>query len=241
MTPRVVTRVTVRSPKIPAPLTLAVTSDLHNGPYADLLPMMAQADGILIVGDLIDRHHPGLEYASAFLQDAPACAPTFYAIGNHEWKSAEREAFWPLVEASRVTVLDNRFVPFGGILLGGLSSAAKERIDTSVVDLMAQQEGFRLLMCHHPEWYRRRIRGRGIDLTVSGHAHGGQVQILGQGLYAPGQGLLPRLTHGFHDGGRLLISRGMTNACQYPRWGNPCEMIMLTLEPGEEYCYEIRA
>lgn len=241
MTRRVVTHAVIRSPKITSPLTLAVVSDLHNGPYDDLLPVMDAADAILIVGDLIDRHHPGLQYASAFLQDAPTCAPTFYAIGNHEWKSAERGVFWPMVEKSNVTVLDNRWVSFGGIVLGGFSSAAKENIDASVVDDMARQAGFRLLMCHHPEWYRRYICGKGIDLTLSGHAHGGQVQIFGQGLYAPGQGIFPRLTHGFHDSGRLLISRGMTNACQYPRWGNPCEMVLLHLMQGKEYSYEIRA
>lgn len=238
---RIITHAHVCAPQITRPLTLAVVSDLHNGAYGDSLPDMRRADAILIVGDLLDRHHPGYENAAAFLRDAPACAPTFYAIGNHEWKSADRPAFWPLVEKSAVTVLDNRFVSFGGIVLGGLSSAAKKEIDLRVVDDMAAQEGFRLLMCHHPEWYRRRIRGKGIDLTVSGHAHGGQVQLFGHGLYAPGQGPLPRLTDGFYDDGHLLVSRGMTNACTYPRWFNPCEMIMLHLAHGEEYTYEIRA
>ena len=242
MTRRVTTHVTVRSPKITSPLTLAVLSDLHNGPYADVLAEVRGVDAILLAGDLLDRHDPGhTDNAAAFLQDAPRVAPVFYAIGNHEWKSVDRPAFWPLVEKSNVTVLDNRWVSFGGINLGGLSSAARKDVDARVVDDLARQKGFSLLMCHHPEWYRRYIRGKGVDLTVSGHAHGGQVQVFGQGLYAPGQGLLPRLTNGFYEEGRLLVSRGVTNACHYPRWGNPCEIILLRLEPGEEYTYEIRA
>ena len=98
---------------------------------------------------------------------------------------------------------------------------------------MAKRPEFRLLMCHHPEYYPRHIAPHDIDLTLSGHAHGGQVRIGKQGLYAPGQGLLPRLTSGFYDGGRLLVSRGMTNATWAPRIRCKCELIILRLEPAE--------
>ena len=75
------------------------------------------------------------------------------------------------------------------------------------------------------------MSGRDIDLTLAGHAHGGQIQIAGHGLYAPGQGLFPKLTHGLYDGGKLLVSRGMTNGAKprIPRIGNPCELIILNL------------
>ena len=85
-------------------------------------------------------------------------------------------------------------------------------------------------MCHHPEYFRRCIAPFDIDLTVAGHAHGGQVRIGKQGVYSPGQGLLPRLTSGFYDDGRLLVSRGVTNATWAPRINCGCEVIMLHLE-----------
>lgn len=236
---RRVTRCTVRSPRLQEPLTLALVADLHNGPYEDVLPHLRRADAILILGDLMDRHRQGFALASAFLQDAPRCAPTFYAIGNHERKSADRPAFWPLVEQSGVVVLDNRWVNFRGLALGGLSSARHGAEQTSWLADMAAQPGFRLLMCHHPEYFASHVARFGLDLTVSGHAHGGQVQLLGRGLYAPGQGLLPRLTHGFYLGGHLLVSRGMTNSSGAPRWGNPCELMLLRLEPGKEYAYAL--
>ncbi len=234
MTKRVVTHRTVHSPKLRNSHTFAVVTDLHNGAYDDLLDTMASADAILIAGDLLNRHRHEYQHAARFLHDAPQCAPTYYALGNHEWKSAEKDEFMRLVAKSDVQVLDNEIVRLDDIALGGLSSRAKEEIDASVVGCLAREEGFRLLLCHHPEWYGRYVRGCDIDLTLSGHAHGGQVQLFGCGLYAPGQGILPRLTHGYYDGGRLLVSRGMTNSCGMPRWGNPCEMIMLRLEPGEE-------
>ena len=232
MTRRLVTEHTITSGKISEPLTLAVVSDLHNGDYQDVLPALGGADAILIVGDLVDRHRDGYERAARFLRDAPEIAPTFYAIGNHEWKFKRREAYWPHVEASRVTVLDNRFTRFRGILLGGLSSAPRGRVDAH---FLAEADGdptFKLLMCHHPEYFKRYVLEHDVDLTVAGHAHGGQVQIMGRGLYAPEQGLLPRWTHGFYFGGRLLVSRGMTNSAWLPRINNPCELILLKLVKG---------
>lgn len=52
------------------------------------------------------------------------------------------------------------------------------------------------------------------SLIVAGHAHGGQFRIppFG-GLYAPGQGLLPKYTSGLYTVGnsRMLVSRGLGN------------------------------
>jgi len=207
-----------------------VAADLHNGDYAPALPALKKSDAVLIVGDLVNRHRPGFDRALAFLREAPEIAPTFYSIGNHEWRFPQRERYWPHVLQSRVTVLDNSFTRFEGIVLGGLSSAPKGEVQPAFLRDMEKQEGFRLLMCHQPEYFKTYVACHDIDLTVSGHAHGGQVQLLGHGLYAPGQGLFPRLTHGFAHDKRLLISRGMTNSAWAPRIANPCELILLHLE-----------
>lgn len=227
---REIRHVTIRSRRIHTPLTLAVAADLHDGPFEDVLPVMAACDAILIVGDLVDRHSGGYEQGVRFVQTAPEIAPTFYAIGNHEWKHPKLAEYWPHVERSRVTVLDNCFVPFGGIVLGGLSSQKDWRKERPFLTEMASRPEFRLLLCHHPEHYRRLVKPHDIDLTVSGHAHGGQVRLGRQGIYAPGQGLLPRYTSGFYEDGRLLVSRGMTNATWAPRIHCPCELIILHLE-----------
>lgn len=48
-----------------------------------------------------------------------------------------------------------------------------------------------------------------IDLVLSGHAHGGQIRLFGQGLFAPGQGILPKYTSGVHE--NMIISKGLAN------------------------------
>lgn len=234
MAKREINHVTVRSAKLDSPMHLALIADLHNGPYEDVLPHLRSLDGILILGDLVDRHRDTYDRAVRFLQDAPTYAPTYYVSGNHERKLPSREAYWPHVLHSSVTLLDGRWVRLGSVVLGGMASAAMGEQDDSVVRAMAQEPGFRLLMCHHPEYYEPWIAPWGIDLTLSGHAHGGQIRIGGQGLFAPGQGLLPKLTAGFYHNGRLLVSRGMTNAARMVRLWNPCELILLHLLPETE-------
>ena len=230
---REVNHVTVRSGRISRPLTLAVCADLHDGPFEDVLPHLTGCDAILIPGDLVDRHSGSYERGMRFLQAATEIAPVFYAIGNHERKHPRREEFWPQVLSSRATVLEDRYVEFGGIVLGGLSSRRDVREAAPFVAEMAQRPEFRLLMCHHPEYFGQHVSPYEIDLTLSGHAHGGQVRLGRQGLFAPGQGLLPTLTSGFYAHGRLLVSRGMTNATWAPRVNCPCELIILHLE-GED-------
>ena len=99
--------------------------------------------------------------------------------------------------------------------------------DVRWLDEFCTQKGYKILLCHHPEYYPRYLKGREIDLILSGHAHGGQIRILGQGLYAPGQGVFPRLTSGVVDG-RLVISRGLSNNTVVPRWFNEPEIVYIT-------------
>ena len=45
---RIITKHTIRSPKIPERLLLAVAPDIHSSPYADALDTFAKCDALLI-------------------------------------------------------------------------------------------------------------------------------------------------------------------------------------------------
>ncbi len=232
---RIRTEYTFRTSRIDRPLRFAVASDLHSDTFDDVLEDFSRCDAVLIPGDLVDRHRKNNSNAYRFLEIVPEIVPVFYSIGNHERKYREREEYLEIVRESRVTLLDNESIGFHGVRIGGLSSTKGEP-DLEFIKGFAAEDGYRLLLCHHPETYRDYVAGRGIDLTLCGHAHGGQIQVFGRGLYAPGQGLFPKLTHGLYDGGKMLVSRGMTNGAKprIPRIGNPCELIILNLERTEE-------
>ena len=232
---RIRTEYTLRTPRTERTLRFAVAPDLHSDEFEDVLEDFSRCDAVLIPGDLVDRHRRNNTNAYRFLEIVPQIVPVFYSIGNHELKFRHREEYLEKVRESRVTLLDNESINFHGVRIGGLSSTKREP-DLKFLDCFAAEEGYRLLLCHHPEVYRDYVAGKEIDLTLCGHAHGGQIQIGGQGLYSPGQGLFPKLTHGLYDGGKMLISRGMTNAAKprIPRIGNPCELIILNLERTED-------
>ena len=97
--------------------------------------------------------------------------------------------------------------------------------DTSWLDDFCSVDAPKVLLCHHPEYYERYLKDRAIDLTVSGHAHGGQWRFFGRGVFAPGQGLFPKYTYGVHDG-RFVISTGL-KVSSIPRFFNPPEVVLL--------------
>ena len=217
---------------VPRALSLVFASDLHgcpNGPIIDATADLAP-DAVLVGGDFVHNYslwESGIE----FLRLAAAVAPTFVSIGNHEQKSGID--FRRRVRESGAILLDNASAGFGGIEIGGLTSASTpEGVKTPDVRFLrrfAEKDGFKLLLCHHPEYYERYIRQLDVDLTLSGHAHGGQWRFFGRGVYSPGQGLFPRYTGGVCDGGRLIVGRGLGNAVIVPRIFNPPELIVIRL------------
>ena len=120
-----------------------------------------------------------------------------------------------------VKPLKNRY-PIKGAPLGTLGKTMKYPPDLSWLSEFIAQEGYKILLCHHPEYLP--ILPESIDLILAGHAHGGQIRIFGQGLYAPGQGWFPKLTSGIHEG-RLVISRGLSNTAHFPRFFNSKEVV----------------
>lgn len=229
---------------VPQPLKIALVTDTHNRFSAALRCALSesQPDGIAISGDLISREDTLRSDPAAldFLRFCAKTAPTFYSLGNHEalFSGADLCA----VKETGVLLLEDDAVCFRGVWIGGLSSGIRRKVlsgGAAVPNLewlqqFAAQPGFRILLCHHPEYYERYIRQTSIDLTLSGHAHGGQICVAGRGLFAPGQGIFPAFTSGVFEN-RLVISRGLCNTVwPIPRLGNPTELVLLRLCPQEE-------
>ena len=235
---RVRVHYSIKHPRIPEKMDLAVAPDLHAESFQDVLEDFRAVDAILVPGDLINRHRDTYDEGIRFLKEAPKAAPVFYSIGNHERKCVFREDWMQRVAQSEVYLLDDDSTVFRGIRIGGLSSHPYAEANREFLASFEKEPEFRLLMCHHPEMWRDNVAGRDVDLTVCGHAHGGQFQFFGRGFYAPGQGFFPKLTHGVHGDGKMIISRGMSNGTFLPRINNPLELILLHLEPGSVFSVE---
>ena len=131
---------------------------------------------------------------------------------------------------------DNRYVNVSSDLyIGGISSGrnyhdkrASQKPDISFILEFEKVSGFKILLSHHPEYYVPLLKDKDIDLIISGHAHGGQIRIGNQGLFAPGQGLFPKYTSGIHDG-KLVVSRGISGTELFPRINNKPEIVYIKI------------
>lgn len=113
----------------------------------------------------------------------------------------------------------------------------RKTVDASWLTEFESAIGYKILICHHPEYWSMKepkLENHPIDLVIAGHAHGGQIRIENRGLYASGQGWLPKYTSGIHNGdyGYMIVSRGLSNTLRIPRIFNPCEMVYIDLIPS---------
>lgn len=225
---RKVTRYAWHTGKLKKTMDLAVVSDLHDAPYEDLWPLLEGADCLLVPGDVVNRYMQSASRGVQFLDEAAQRLPTFFSMGNHEMKMKDRPAMLDALRKSPATLLLNDYILYEGLWIGGWYRPYLMDM-RDIADEFEQLEGCKVLMCHRPEDYRKHLRGRDIDLVVAGHAHGGQIRIGRQGLYAPGQGIFPRMTRGVVDG-RMIVSTGASNPNKMPRWGNPCEILRIEID-----------
>ena len=215
---------------IPEDVKFIFVSDLHECEVEPILDAIrsAKPHAVLIGGDLVhdsSNYKNGLE----FLSLACEICPNFVSLGNHEHKYGEN--IGNEITKRGAVLLDNRSTCFGGIHIGGLSSRLhnSEIPDTEWLYDFTKLDGFKILLSHRPEYYEKYLKEFQIDLTISGHAHGGQWRFFGRGMYAPGQGILPKYTSGLHEG-RFIVCRGLGNPHLVPRINNSPEIITLDIK-----------
>lgn len=168
------------------------------------------------------------ENAYRFFREAGRIAPVVLSRGNHELYLTDEDR--AVMTEAGVTLLDNESTEIGGILFGGLTSRqVTGTLDTAFLEAFSASSKYKVLLCHHPEYYPQ-LSKYPIDLILSGHCHGGQIRAFGRGIFAPGQGLLPKYHHGVYDG-HLVVSAGCANTAPIPRWGNEPEVVVVRLLP----------
>ncbi|EUJ30318.1 putative metallophosphoesterase ykuE [Listeria floridensis FSL S10-1187] len=236
-------------------------SDLHSAVFGESNYKLIEAveninpAGIFITGDLIhgdEPHHVALALVRKLLRTAPI----YYVSGNHEWGSAFYPELFQSLEAAGVTILRNETIFLekdqARIALAGVEDPAfmlprpasitfrysREELEPVLSEAINQAadgipaDVFTILLAHRPEFWPLYQEKRP-DLVLSGHAHGGQVRLpFTEGLFSPGQGLMPKLTAGLHQAGskKMIISRGLGNSSiLVPRVLNNPEIVEVTL------------
>ena len=216
-------------------------SDLHNAKFGKNNQKLVgrirecEPDMIVLTGDLVDSNHTNVDRAVQFVDEIVKICPVYYVTGNHEYwleKSEYDELMDGLIGAG-VVILDDQVVEISmgdaKFRLVGLDD--KSLADGTLEALLSDEKELTVVLAHEPQYFAR-YAGTGVDLVLSGHAHGGQFRLpFVGGIVAPDQEFLPEYTAGeyYMDGTEMIVSRGLGNSVIPARLFNYPEIVCVEL------------
>ncbi|MEE0929683.1 MAG: metallophosphoesterase [Acutalibacteraceae bacterium] len=249
---------TIESKSINNKFNIAVITDLHsmnfggdNQVVVDIIQKQSP-DMIAVVGDIVDEYNSDITNALNIMTKLPQIAPTYYVVGNHDYKCERYLEFRYEIRESGVTILENE-ISYIDInenkiaILGLISYSSGEYEEKEYINLMkefCENSYYKILLCHYPEftnWFfeQDKYYEYDFDLMLSGHTHGGLINLpLFGGLYAPNQGFLPKYSKGMYyidEGNKnpyyMIISGGLGQDRRFFRINNFPEVVSVTVNP----------
>ena len=231
-------------------------SDLHNAKFGKdnqkLVDRIRECepDMIVLTGDLVDSNHTNVDRAVQFVDEIVKICPVYYVTGNHEYwlEASEYDELMSGLTGAGAVILDDQVVEISRgdakFRLVGLDdkSLADGTLGTLLNDQAEQKEEtadnedsgektLTVVLAHEPQ-HLARYAGTGVDLVLSGHAHGGQFRLpFVGGIVAPDQGFLPEYTAGeyYMNGTEMIVSRGLGNSVIPVRLFNFPEIVCVEL------------
>jgi predicted MPP superfamily phosphohydrolase len=257
----VITRHGAELPGLTQPVRIAHLSDLHYGLFVGSgtvrrwvdAVMSESPDLIVITGDFLDSGVGGRRHRKLMAELSRLHAPLgVYAVwGNHDWTSLNTNAT-RIVFAERLRLHGVKLINNAGVQLrDDLYLAGVDDWWFGVQDIDAALQGHRggavVMLAHNPD-YLMHVPSS-VNLTLSGHTHGGQVRLP---LFGPlkRRSTLLRALHGWVRGPHIVqspaegtpgdapdghalgfVSRGLGVTGVPMRWSCPPEVVLLDLEP----------
>ncbi len=225
-------------------------SDFHCDFREDILNCIEgeRADAIFITGDMADEKRP-FEPCAKLLAELVKLAPVYQVAGNHDMVNESYNEFYKRCKDLGVTFLrDETAVIEQGedkVVIHGIDdpkSKKRREIDEYIAEALPKldrQEGYEILLFHRANKLES-FKNEKFDLILSGHMHGGQIRLpwLG-GVLSPKSGFFDtgRILFPKYSGGRCMVGEteaiincGLGNTVPLPRWGNPTEIVSITLK-----------
>jgi len=221
-------------------LRIAFVSDVHAGSYMDqddlcgLFDAVArqQPDMVCLGGDLINTRACEVRMYEAALRRIDPPLGVFAVPGNHDHFWGKELGCWQdQLEGYGVTVLNNggQRIERGGdtLWLAGVDDLTEG--DPSLPDALRGSRAGEpiVLLSHHPDYFFE-AAAVGVDLTLAGHTHGGQIAPFGHAPIVHSHFGYVRGAHVEVDS-MLYVSRG-AGLTLLPIWvGADAEVPVITL------------
>ncbi|HHY73935.1 MAG TPA: metallophosphoesterase [Bacillus bacterium] len=243
-----ITKHELQSTKIPASfdgMKIVLFSDIHLGfnytveQFSDLINLINEmaADMILFTGDLMDAPNKFKEIGQVtqLLKELHAPLGKYSIYGNHDHggygseiiKMIMKEADFELLinQHKKIYNKTNDYIYVCGLDDGLLGKPNPEKALQAV-----KPEIFSILLAHQPDLVET-IQGFPVDVQLSGHSHGGQIQLPFFGpLFTPAGAT--SYVEGFYQVGstQLYVNRGIGTTRIPFRFLCPPELTIFTLK-----------
>lgn len=224
----------ISSSKIIQPLRLVQISDVHVGSrkpaFLEKVIKLVEAqkpDILLITGDLIDE-----DVSAQSLQALASLeCPVLYCSGNHERYVDYRIAL-ENIASQGVSLLSDSATVLNGLQILGIEDRehigqAREALSTLCASNSTARESFRILLYHQPDLWADAV-DQGIDLTLSGHTHKGQIWPFGWVVRTRYKHVAGHFRSALCH---LFVSQGTGTWGPILRFGTRCEMTVIELRP----------
>jgi predicted MPP superfamily phosphohydrolase len=240
-----------RLPKALDGFTIAQISDLHVGTFIGERELAlglevvrrVRADLIVITGDIVDFDPGYIALAAGRLGALSAREGIVCIPGNHDYYTGAKGVMDGMARAG-IDVLLNRGKVIargdGGISILGVDDLSGARPspdrgpgpDLPRALAMVPPDLASVLLAHQPRFvdrYARAGKGPRVDLQLSGHTHGGQINP----GFSPAGLFLPYLAGRYDVGDTVLyVNRGFGTAGPPSRVGAPPEITKIVLVAG---------
>jgi predicted MPP superfamily phosphohydrolase len=214
-------------------------SDIHHSPFtsrqqierAVATASRLQPDIIALTGDYISKEREYAAPCAELLGRLRARHGVFAVLGNHDhWTDAA--LITDLFRAEGITVLVNQGMRFekngASFWLAGVDDTMVGLEDLPLALAGSREEEMKLVLAHNPIILRRAARA-GVDLVLSGHTHGGQVNLRPEKSASgrPRRRLLKGLARQGET--QIYVTRGLGTVVLPVRFGCPPEVSLLEL------------
>jgi predicted MPP superfamily phosphohydrolase len=245
-------RYSVYSSKLPPVFhnyNLALITDFHNSDNVDkILKKVEDIDPkiIIIAGDAISMNDTEYGNVGLLTDGLIKMAPVYFTSGNHETWSKNEKDFLNYLKGKDVNLLNNSVAEIrlenSSINLIGykdiIYSDDKMRYDIldkelgSLYDKIKDKDLFNLLVFHRANYFDA-VAKYPFDLVLSGHLHGGQVNL----PVIKDKILMRRVQNADYSKGyyrvnssQMVVSAGLEKNYKYPRVFNPAEVVEVVLK-----------
>ncbi len=234
-------RVDIRLKRLPKQLDgfkIIHLSDTHHSPFTTLehikrvvkVANRLRPDMFVLTGDYVSHEREYIAPVAAVLSKLKAKYGIYACLGNHDhWTDAGLVTH--LFRGEGINMLVNQGMRFeargASFWLAGVDDYMVGKTDVPAALRGSFPDEMKLLLAHNPVIFREAAR-YGVDLTLSGHTHGGQIK-----LRDDEKRILPqrKLKGGLHarKNSQIYITRGIGTVVVPMRYQCPPEISLLEL------------